>query len=64
MTELETQLLDGFERLSRQYSEDMKRLEAQNLRLQQQVLGLSKQVSELTNAYTRLADLWNEEWKS
>ena len=48
MTELEKQLADGLQRLSAQYEQDMKRLEAQNLALRQQVSTLAGQVQALT----------------
>ena len=41
MTELEKQLADGLMKLSGQYEQDMKRLEAQNLALRQQVSTLA-----------------------
>lgn len=48
MTELEKQLADGLMKLSGQYEQDMKRLEAQNLALRQQVSTLAGQVQSLT----------------
>lgn len=48
MTGLEKQLADGLMKLSGQYEQDMKRLEAQNLALRQQVSTLAGQVSSLT----------------
>lgn len=48
MTELEKQLADGLLKLSGQYEQDMKRLEAQNLALRQQVSTLAGQVQALT----------------
>ncbi len=50
MTELEKQLADGLQRLSAQYEQDMKRLEAQNSHLQRQVQTLAGQVSSLPQA--------------
>lgn len=48
MTELEKQLADGLMKLSGQYEQDIKRLEAQNLALRQQVSTLAGQVQALT----------------
>lgn len=71
MTELETRLIELLKLLEAESKERENRLLAQVNSLQrqvsssaQQVQTLSVQVTSLTAAYERLADLWNEEWKS
>jgi chromosome segregation ATPase len=60
MTELEKQLAYGLRKLAEQYEQDMKRLETQNLQLQQQVLGLSGKVQDLSKFLHRLNDRLTE----
>lgn len=62
MTELEKHLLAGLKKLSEQYAQDMKQLEAQNLRLQQQVQILSEQVQRLSKQQQQVIAALNEEF--
>ena len=71
MTELETRLISLLRASEEESKQREQRLMEQvnSLRQQvetsaQQVQTLSGQVTSLTKAYERLADLWNEEWKS
>ena len=56
MSELEQQLLTALRRLSEQYETDMKRLEAQNSRLQQQVQSLAEQVRDVGSMLQKFAE--------
>jgi uncharacterized protein involved in exopolysaccharide biosynthesis len=60
MTELERQLADGLKQLAQQYERDMKRLEAQNMQLQRQVLDLGDKVERLTGFLQGLNDKLTE----
>ena len=53
MTELETQLLNALEALSKQYTTEQQRLSAQIATLAEQVAQLSAQVSKLTHGTRR-----------
>jgi uncharacterized protein YlxW (UPF0749 family) len=71
MTELETKLISLLKASEVESKERENRLLGQVSSLQQQVetsaqqvQTLSGQVTSLAKAYERLADLWNEEWKS
>jgi len=71
MTELETKLVALLRASEAESKQREQRLleSVESLRQQvetsaQQVQTLSEQVTTLTSAYERLADLWNEEWKS
>ena len=71
MTELETKLITLLKLSEAESKERETRLleSVESLRQQvdasaEQVQTLSEKVTILTSAYERLADLWNEEWKS
>jgi len=64
MTELETKLISLLKASEVESKERENRLLGQVSSLQQQVETLSGQVTSLAKAYERLAELWNEEWKS
>jgi uncharacterized protein YlxW (UPF0749 family) len=71
MTELETKLITLLKLSEAESKERETRLleSVESLRQQvdasaEQVQTLSEKVTTLTSAYERLADLWNEEWKS
>jgi phage shock protein A len=57
MTELERHLMNGFEKLAKQYEADMKRQQAQNLQLQEQALQLQNQISSLSQRVEQLTRL-------
>jgi phage shock protein A len=59
MSELVQRLTDGLQQLSKQYAEDMQRLETQNTQLQQQVSSLSEQTTYLAKQVQTLIDTLN-----
>ena len=62
MTELEQQLTTALTRLSQQYSLEQQRQVELITALSRQVEQLTRQVSTLVHSYSRLTELWEEEW--